>query len=169
MHRFFKGNHMTASPATNQPSAPSKAANPVAKPVAKAPAKKAQRAAPKAKPATTPRASQAASKAAPAKAPRKAAVKPSPAKPAVTKPQAAKTKPVKEKKVKVVRDSFTIPKTEFTQIADMKKRAMTLGVEIKKSELIRAGLQIISGLPDASFKKALAAIPTVKTGRPSKA
>ncbi|WP_300710822.1 hypothetical protein [Limnohabitans sp.] len=80
-----------------------------------------------------------------------------------------KSKPAKEKKVKVVRDSFTIPKTEFTQIADMKKRAMALGVEIKKSELIRAGLQIISGLPDASFKKALAAIPTVKTGRPSKA
>lgn len=82
---------------------------------------------------------------------------------------AEKSKPAKEKKVKVVRDSFTIPKTEFTQIADMKKRAMALGVEIKKSELIRAGLQIISGLPDASFKKALAAIPTVKTGRPSKA
>jgi len=132
----------------------------------------AQAAKPKTKPATTKRVTQTASKSAPAKAPHKAAakpVKPTPAKPEVTKPQAAKAKPVKEKKVKVVRDSFTIPKPEFIQIADMKKRAMTLGVEIKKSELIRAGLQIISSLPDASFKKALAAIPTVKTGRPSKA
>ncbi|MFM7001457.1 MAG: hypothetical protein ACKOXU_10420 [Limnohabitans sp.] len=82
--------------------------------------------------------------------------------------QSAKSKTVKAKKVKVVRDSFTIPKTEFTQIAEMKKRAMTLGVEIKKSELIRAGLQLISGLPDAAFKKALAGVPTLKTGRPAK-
>jgi hypothetical protein len=84
-------------------------------------------------------------------------------------PAAPKAKAVKEKKVKVVRDSFTIPKAEFTQIADMKKRAMALGVDIKKSELIRAGLQAVFALPDASFKKALAAVPTLKTGRPSKA
>ena len=77
-------------------------------------------------------------------------------------------KPVKEKKVKVVRDSFTLPKTEFLQIADMKKRAMALGVDVKKSELIRAGLQALSGLTDASFKKALASVPTIKTGRPAK-
>jgi hypothetical protein len=116
---------------------------------------------------------------APVKATKKAIVKPAPVKPTSTKvvktqptltpPQAPKAKPSKEKKVKVVRDSFTIPKPEFTQIAEMKKRALSLGVDIKKSELIRAGLQIVSGLPDASFKKALAAIPTVKTGRPSKA
>jgi hypothetical protein len=86
----------------------------------------------------------------------------------VKKAQAAKTKPAKEKKVKVVRDSFTIPKTEFTRIAEMKKRAMTLGVEVKKSELIRAGLQLISGLQDTAFKKALASVPTLKTGRPAK-
>lgn len=77
-------------------------------------------------------------------------------------------KPVKEKKVKVVRDSFTLPKTELLQIADMKKRAMALGVDVKKSELIRAGLQALSGLTDASFKKALASVPTIKTGRPAK-
>ena len=160
---------MTATSTTNQSAAPIKAVNPAAQAGAQTPAKKARTATPKTKPTATKRAPQEASKAAPAKAPRKAAVKPTPAKPTVTKPQSAKTKPVKEKKVKVVRDSFTIPKTEFNQIAEMKKRAMTLGVEIKKSELIRAGLQVISGLPDASFKKALAAIPTVKTGRPSKA
>jgi hypothetical protein len=91
-----------------------------------------------------------------------------PAKPAVSAPAAPKAKPVKEKKVKVVRDSFTIPKSEFTQIADMKKRAMALGVDIKKSELIRAGLQAIFALSDAGFKKALSAVPTLKTGRPSK-
>jgi hypothetical protein len=93
-------------------------------------------------------------------------------KPVATSPvktnAAAPAKPLKDKKVKVVRDSFTLPKTELLQIAEMKKRAMTLGVEVKKSELIRAGLQNLSGMGDASFKKALASIPTIKTGRPAK-
>jgi hypothetical protein len=84
---------------------------------------------------------------------------------AATKPAA---KPAKEKKVKVVRDSFTLPKTELLQIADMKKRARALGVEVKKSELIRAGLQALSTLSDAPFKKALGNVPTIKTGRPAK-
>ncbi|WP_416559390.1 hypothetical protein ACHEXL_10475 [Limnohabitans sp. yimb22184] len=81
---------------------------------------------------------------------------------------AAPAKPLKDKKVKVVRDSFTIPKAELLQIADMKKRALGLGVEIKKSELIRAGLQTLLSLTDANFKKALSSVPTIKTGRPAK-
>ncbi len=78
------------------------------------------------------------------------------------------SKTIKEKKVKVVRDSFTLPKTELLQIGEMKKRAMTLGVEVKKSELIRAGLQALAGMADTAFKKAMANVPTIKTGRPSK-
>jgi hypothetical protein len=89
-------------------------------------------------------------------------------KPAVKKQAATPAKPLKDKKVKVVRDSFTIPKAELLQIGEMKKRALGLGVEIKKSELIRAGLQAIASLTDASFKKALASVPTIKTGRPAK-
>jgi hypothetical protein len=78
------------------------------------------------------------------------------------------SKTIKEKKVKVVRDSFTLPKTELLQIGEMKKRAITLGVEVKKSELIRAGLQALAGMADTAFKKAMANVPTIKTGRPSK-
>lgn len=77
-------------------------------------------------------------------------------------------KPTKDKKVKVVRDSFTLPKVELLQIEAMKKRAMTLGVEVKKSELIRAGLQALVGMNDVAFKKAMANVPTIKTGRPAK-
>ncbi|MFY9185748.1 MAG: hypothetical protein WBJ45_08840 [Limnohabitans sp.] len=106
-------------------------------------------------------------------APSQAASKNPRAKPVTPKPVAkqaatAPAKPLKDKKVKVVRDSFTIPKTELLQIADMKKRALGLGVEIKKSELIRAGLQALLGLTDVSFKKALSSVPTIKTGRPAK-
>ena len=89
-------------------------------------------------------------------------------KPKAKAPSDTPTKPAKEKKVKVVRDSFTLPKTELLQIAAMKKRALALGVDVKKSELIRAGLQALSGMSDAPFKKALASIPTIKTGRPAK-
>ena len=91
----------------------------------------------------------------------------------ITKPvtptkAAAPAKPAKEKKVKVVRDSFTIPKTELLQVGEMKKRALTLGVGVKKSELIRAGLSALTSMNDAAFKKALASVPTIKTGRPAK-
>ncbi len=99
--------------------------------------------------------------------PKKPAVKPA-TKPAVKKQASTPAKPLKDKKVKVVRDSFTIPKAELLQIGEMKKRALGLGIEIKKSELIRAGLQAIASLTDASFKKALASVPTIKTGRPDK-
>jgi len=91
------------------------------------------------------------------------------AKPApVTAPKTDKKKE-KTEKVKVVRDSFTIPKTEYAQIAAMKKRAMDLGLEVKKSELIRAGLALLGSTADAAFRKALGNVPTLKTGRPGKA
>jgi cytoskeletal protein RodZ len=137
--------------------------------------------------ATTRKTSVASSAAQPANtrtrtAPRKAATSKTaaaPKKAASTSPQAVKPtsqaaapkveKKAKPEKVKVVRDSFTIPKTEYTRIADMKKRALGLGSEVKKSELIRAGLALLASCSDAAFSKALAQVPTLKTGRPGKA
>lgn len=71
------------------------------------------------------------------------------------------------KKPKLVRDSFTIPKAEFAAIDTLKTRAIALGTSVKKSELLRAGLMALQGLNDAAFKAALAAVPTLKTGRPT--
>lgn len=68
---------------------------------------------------------------------------------------------------KLVRDSFTIPKVEFATIDLLKTRAIGMGTSVKKSELLRAGLMVLKGLSDASFKSAIAAVPTLKTGRPS--
>lgn len=78
--------------------------------------------------------------------------------------QSNKTSP---KKPKLVRDSFTIPKTEFAAIDTLKTRAIALGSSVKKSELLRAGLMVLQGLNDAAYKVALAAVPTLKTGRPT--
>jgi len=91
------------------------------------------------------------------------------AKPAVkpiAKPKAVK--PIKEKKPKLVRDSFTIPKAEYTVLADLKQRAGKLGSPIKKSELLRAGIKALAAMADSAFVAALKAVPAVKTGRPAK-
>ena len=71
------------------------------------------------------------------------------------------------KKVKLVRDSFSLPKAEYATIDTLKKRAMTMGVSAKKSELLRAGLMWLSGASDSALKAALTAVPTLKTGRPA--
>lgn len=94
---------------------------------------------------------------------------------AVTKPTAtsnvdvAASKLAKDKKPKMVRDSVTIPKAEYMVLDTMKQRAAQLKVTVKKTELIRAGMKHLATLPDAVFLAAIAAVPSLKTGRPSKA
>jgi hypothetical protein len=119
-----------------------------------------------AKPAAKPKAKPVA-KALPKLAP-KAAVK-APVK--VTASAALKgkaTKDAKAKKPKLVRDSFTIPKVEYTVLDDLKQRAGKLASAVKKSELIRAGVKALAAMSDAAFLSALKAVPAIKTGRPSK-
>jgi hypothetical protein len=85
-----------------------------------------------------------------------------PAKEAKAKKQAA------PKKAKLVRDSFTIPETDYVLFASMKQRALAAGSEIKKSELLRASLAVLNALQDADFAKAIGAVERIKTGRPKK-
>lgn len=79
----------------------------------------------------------------------------------------AKPSSEKEKKPKLVRDSFTMPKNEYAAFDALKERALQLGVSVKKSELLRAGLLALAQLNDTSLKAAMAAVPTLKTGRPA--
>jgi hypothetical protein len=81
-------------------------------------------------------------------------------------PKAAKH--VKPKKLKIVRDSFTIPKTEYAVLDDLKRRALRSGLNIKKSELLRAGVMALAAMSDGSFLATLKSVPVIKTGRPSK-
>lgn len=74
----------------------------------------------------------------------------------------------KDKKVKVVRDSYTIPKSEYGQLGELKKRTLGLGVAAKKSELIRAGLLLLAKQNDIQLKASLSQVPAIKTGRPAK-
>lgn len=130
-----------------------------------------------------------------AKAPAKAAPKPAARKPAspvkaTAKPSVkaavkpvvktvvkAVSKPVtptktdktsKDKKPKLMRDSFTIPKTEYTVLDELKQRTGKLLATAKKSELIRAGIKALAAMSDAALLAALKAVPAIKTGRPKK-
>jgi hypothetical protein len=147
----------TSTPAKTQVATPAKKAAPRKAASKAVPNKPVRKTAPKAASPAKTRATKPVAAPAPVQA-----------KTAAPQPAASPAKPLKDKKVKVVRDSFTIPKSELLQIGESKKRALALGVEIKKSELIRAGLQALTGMNDAAFKKALAKVPTIKTGRPAK-
>ncbi len=67
---------------------------------------------------------------------------------------------------KLVRDSFTIPKSEYTVLESLKLRAAKLGRPIKKSEALRAGVAALNAMSDEAFLRALGAVPSIKTGRP---
>jgi len=75
---------------------------------------------------------------------------------------------LKPNKMKMARDSFTMPKDEYAQLANLKNRLAELGQPAKKSELLRAGIQLLVAMTDVRLKAAMAAIPVIKTGRPKK-
>ena len=148
-----------------------------------------------AKTAAAPPAKKVAAKKAPAKkvAAKKTAAKKAPAKKAVSKTavvkvvakkapaakpevkatvkvavKAAPIKPAKPVKVKIklVRDSFTMPADDWALIDQLKARAIGFKRPVKKSELLRAGLQVLAGLPDSALLAALDKLLPLKPGRP---
>lgn len=119
---------------------------------------------PRKRPATRTAVPKSAAK--PAAKPRAAAPA---AQPLAARPASAPVpKADKPKKHKLVRDSFTIPKTEYTVLQDLKLRAAQSGAAAKKSEILRAGITALAAMNDAAFSAALRAVPPLKTGRPAK-
>jgi hypothetical protein len=137
----------------------------VAKPAAKKPvAKKVTKAVarPKGKPA------KAAKPA--AKRPARPAGKPA-AKPVVdlaSLPVSPNPAPAPKQKTKLVRDSFTMPQADFALVDVLKSRALNLKHPVKKSELLRAGLQALNALDDLRLLVVLEALEPLKAGRPKK-
>lgn len=140
-------------PATEPPAKSSPRSSPKAR-TAKAPAsavKPAARARAPARPASKPAAAAAVETAAPAEA-----------------PKADKAKKHAPAKPKLVRDSFTLPADDYALFATLKKRALAGKTEVKKSELVRAGLAMLARADDAAFMKAIGLVDRIKTGRPKK-
>ena len=96
------------------------------------------------------------------------AAKPNLAAPA-TQPIAARQGQASQKvgKVKVIRDSVTMPIEDYERIGALKKKCLTMGVAVKKSELLRAGLATLQRLSDEDLKRVVALVETIKTGRPA--
>ncbi len=69
-------------------------------------------------------------------------------------------------KHKLIRDSFTIPKAEYSLLEGLKERATNLKRPIKKSELLRAGIAALHAMSDKAFLQALNGVTSLKTGRP---
>jgi hypothetical protein len=83
--------------------------------------------------------------------------------------QVVEVKAKRAKKEKVVRDSFTMPKSDYEKIAALKQKCLDAGVSVKKSELLRAGLLLLDSAPTTEgLLAAVSAVETVKTGRPAK-
>lgn len=81
---------------------------------------------------------------------------------AATAPKAAKPRP------RLVRDSFTMPESDFALVAALKARALAARREAKKSELLRAGLHALAALDRTALLAALDALEPLKVGRPKK-
>lgn len=84
-------------------------------------------------------------------------------------PAAAAAPAEKPHKAKLVRDSFTMPELEYAVLGKVKKACLKAGFEVKKSELLRIGVALISQIDLATLKSVLASLPQLKTGRPRKA
>lgn len=78
--------------------------------------------------------------------------------------------PMREKAAKstLVRDSFTMPAHEYEVLGKVKKACLKAGFEIKKSELLRIGVALISQMDTATLQRVLGDLPQLKTGRPKK-
>lgn len=111
------------------------------------------------------KAATAASKAGTSEAPKQAGSPKAAGKPTVAKGEKAPAAQIKER-VKLVRDSFTMPREDFDLIDRIKARAIEFKRPAKKSELLRAGLQVLAALQDTQLRAALDALRPLKAGRP---
>lgn len=96
--------------------------------------------------------------------------KPAPLAPEVAPAHEKKSKKSKNAggKIKVVRDSFTMPQSDYAKIGEFKQLCLKNGLHVKKSELLRAGLHALGKLSAAQLKAALSSLEKIETGRPKK-
>lgn len=96
-----------------------------------------------------------------------------PQKMARPKPSKAPIKTTKDddaekKKEKLIRDSFTLPESDYSTIKQLKERCLSAGIEVKKSEIVRVALNALAQQTDKKLIGAVKALPRIKTGRPKK-
>ena len=63
--------------------------------------------------------------------------------------------------VQLVRDKYAMPTEEYERLLELKKRLAEQGLNVKKGELIRAGLVLLAALDDEDLKGVLLTVPSV--------
>lgn len=90
------------------------------------------------------------------------------ARPALKKVMAKPLEKGKEKREKVVRDSFSMPKSEHARLKVLRGDLARAGRICSKSELLRAGLELVSARSVESLVKLLDKLPVVPKGKGTK-
>lgn len=70
-----------------------------------------------------------------------------------------------DSKVKLIRDSFSMPKDDYAKIGELKELCLKSGMQVKKSELLRAGLHALGKLSAAQLKAALSGLEKIESGK----
>ena len=84
----------------------------------------------------------------------------------VTTTQDAPLERVIEEEPRVKRDSFTMPLADYERIADLQKKCLKVQTRASKSEILRAGLMVLSAMNEDDLAQVIDELPKVKTGRP---
>ena len=74
----------------------------------------------------------------------------------------------KVKKDVLVRDSFTMPQSEYQVLSLVKKACLQAGIEIKKSELLRIAVVQLAGLSVTKIATLQKGLNKIQAGRPKK-
>ena len=69
---------------------------------------------------------------------------------------------------KVIRDSFTMPSRDYKKITQLREKCLKAGINMTKSEILRAGLHVLEGLSIESLRAVVQSVEKVKTGRPGR-
>lgn len=68
---------------------------------------------------------------------------------------------------KVIRDSFTMPASDYELISQIKSRCLKTGTSVNKSEVLRAGLAALDAMSEKELRAVIGRLTKVKTGRPA--
>jgi hypothetical protein len=80
----------------------------------------------------------------------------------------ASAQKIKPKKQKMVRDSFTMPESEYQTLSDLKKTCLKQGIAVKKSELLRIGVATLKSMTAKQIETARNKLEKIAAGRPKK-
>ena len=72
------------------------------------------------------------------------------------------------KNQKLIRDTFSMPDSDYQLIAEIMERTPAMATRTTKSEIVRAGIKVLYNMDDSHLQEVLTQVERLKTGRPTK-